>query len=177
MTMTRCAVLLRGINVGGRTRLTMSDLRSLLTDLGYSEVETYLQSGQAFLTTADDRARVEEAVAAALAERLGLTLDVMVRTHADLLAVVEANPFPAAAAAPTTLHAVLTDGAPDLARLPALAGDLGTEAYVVTEGVVYLHTPDGLGRSVLGGLDWRRAGVRATARNWRTLLVLVDRTA
>lgn len=175
--MTRCAVLLRGINVGGRNRLPMADLTALLTGLGYADVSTYLQSGQAFVSTDDAPAAVESAVAAALQERLGLTLEVMVRTHGELAAVAAANPYPDAVAEPKTLHVVLVDGTPDLTRVPALAKGLGTDRFAVVEGAVYLHTPDGLGRSVLGGVDWRRTGVRATARNWATMQVLLERTS
>ena len=88
----RTAALLRAINVGGNNRIKMADLRALLEGLGHTDVDTYLQSGNVAFTPADPKAK-ESALRAqlerAIADELGLTIDVMVRTHRELAAVME----------------------------------------------------------------------------------------
>lgn len=173
--MTRYAVLLRGINVGGRNRLPMAAWRERLAADGLGDPQTYLQSGQAFVSTDLAADEVERLVHDGLLAGFGLDLEVMVRDHGQLAAVLAGLPFPQQAAAdPTKVTVVFLDGTPDLSGLDPAA--FVPDEFVLGDGVVYLHTPDGMGRSKLGAYDWRRAGVRATARNWRTLLALVDKT-
>src|SRR4051794_19876414 len=111
----RYAMLLRGVNVGGNAKIAMADLRSLLTGLGFQDVKTLLQSGNAvFLADptsvaagtaravgtnrAESARRAESALAGqieeALAEQLSLRTRVLLRTHEHLAAVIDANPFP-----------------------------------------------------------------------------------
>jgi uncharacterized protein (DUF1697 family) len=95
--MARLALLLRAVNVGGRT-VRMADLRELLTDLGYGDVKTHLASGNAVVATRTRPATVAAATSDAIRERLGMDVPVIVRTHAELevtvsrLAPVELNP-------------------------------------------------------------------------------------
>ena len=74
--MARLVALLRGINLGRSRRVAMADLRELLEDLGYEDVRTHLQSGNAVLTTGDRPAVVAEAIAAGMAERFGMDVSV-----------------------------------------------------------------------------------------------------
>src|SRR5882672_4085362 len=93
----RYAALLRGINVGGNKKIAMADLRLLLSGLGHGEVSTLLQSGNAVFTAPpSDAARLAAQIEAALADQLGLTSSVLLRTHQQLAAVVDGNPFPSA---------------------------------------------------------------------------------
>ena len=111
--MTRYAVLLRGVNVGGGNRIAMADLRALLERRGCTDVRTYLQSGNAVVD--HDGADLTAAVEQALTDELGLSVAVLVRTAAELDAVVEACPFEVAD--PKAVHAVFLGGpAPELDR-------------------------------------------------------------
>ena len=89
--MARLVVLLRGINVGGAKRVAMADLRALLEDLGYGDVATVLQSGNAVVTTGASSAAAEAAIERAIADRLGLEVAVIVRTGGQLAKIVAAD--------------------------------------------------------------------------------------
>ena len=177
MTTTYIA-LLRGINVGGHTKLAMADLRSVLEALGHGDVATYLQSGNAVFTS--DRTDAD-ALGAELTERLsadlGVSPTVMIRTAPELVAVAEANPYPEQARAdPTRVHVGFLSAEP--ADPAALSFDQASHApeELVHEGqTVYLHLPDGIGRSRLAADLVRRVrDVEVTMRNWRTVARLVD---
>ena len=174
---TRHVSLLRGINVGGHNIISMARLRALYEALGCEDVATYLQSGNVVFRRDRDPAGVGRGVERAIKRELGLDIRVLDRTHADLAAIVEADPFPGAdpsrrvvmflSAAPGTEIAREVDHVqlgPDEARL------IGLE--------MHLHCPDGIGTSKLPGLlTERRLGVTATARNWRTVTKLLDLSA
>lgn len=166
--------LLRGINVGGNNLISMARLRALYEALGCEDVTTYLQSGNVVFRRERDPAGIGRGVERAIKRELGLDVRVLDRSHADMAAIVDADPFPGAdqsrrfvmflAAAPGTEisreieHVRL---GPDEARL------LGRE--------IHLHCPDGIGNSKLPGLlSDRRLGVTATTRNWRTVSRLLE---
>lgn len=176
MSHQRLALLLRGINVGGR-KLPMADLRALLTELGHTDVKTILASGQAVVTS--DRAPDE--VAAELEQRLavdaGLRTEVMVRTGAEIAAIVAANPFPGADA-DGARHAVMfyreEVTAKHLERLdPA---KYAPDEFVAHGREIYLHLPNGFADSKLG-LDVLKLRIAATGRNWNTVRKLEALTA
>lgn len=95
--MTGYVALLKGVNVGRSKRIAMSDLRSLLADLGYADVATYLASGNAIFNTSSARpvaslaADIEERITAELA----MAVRVIVRTAGELAAVIARNPLAA----------------------------------------------------------------------------------
>ena len=111
-----------------------------------------------------------------IAREFGLEVKVILRTPAELGAIVSANPFPAAVSEPSKLHVVFLEQAPqakaelDPDRSP---GDF----FTLAGSEIYMHLPSGAGRTKLS-LDWfeRRLGVRGTARNWNTLLKLLELT-
>ncbi len=175
---TTHVVLLRGVNVGGHNRVAMAELRRVLAAAGFGEVRTYVQSGNAVLTAdTDDPAVVAGEVATLLAGQLGVHAAVLARTETELRAVVDRNPFVEAAAAdPTTVHAVFLDGepsSPDAFDVDAAA--FAPEELSHGDRVLYLHLPGGLGRSALATeLGRRRSEVQATMRNWRTVTRLLE---
>jgi uncharacterized protein (DUF1697 family) len=160
--------LLRGINVGGTGLLPMKELVSLCASIGFRSVRTYIQSGNVLLRSelGEDavRARLEEALAA----KMGKRTDVMVRTLAELQAVVQENPFPDREPAKVTVAFLVSPPPRDLAeRVIAPGGEL------VKSGrrEVYVYYPDGMGRSKLKlPLD----GAAATVRNMNTVAKLVE---
>jgi uncharacterized protein (DUF1697 family) len=176
----RYVALLRGINVGGAMKLSMPDLRALLESLGYSDVSTYIQSGNAIFTSPhDDSALIGREIEEGIAGELGLSVRVLIRTPAELAAIIEANPFPAARAVPTSLHVSFLSSQPDDQRLAAIDPTrFAPDQFRLGDRVIYLHYPQGSGRSKLtNDLLERRLGVTATARNWNTvtkLLVLAN---
>lgn len=178
--------LLRGINVGGRNRVAMVDLRDVVKSLGHSDVATYIQSGNVvFSSSEQDTTALAAALERGIAERLSVKPRVVVLPGAELAAVVAANPFPDESDG-KRLHAVFRMGAlapEEIERLDTAqqrALDKGSrDELIAVERTVYLRTPDGLGRSVLaaelaGSGRAEAAGSPVTVRNWTTVTKLLD---
>ena len=170
--MSGYAALLRGVNVGGKTKIGMADLRALLTDLGFDDVRTLLQSGNAtFSVDGTDAAALEKLLEAELAEKLSLTTRVMVRTGEQLRAVLAAHPFQEKADNGSKMVALFlsADPAPEVAAEhdPRV---LDPENIAVGDRVVYQWCPAGISDSPLVG-PWleRKWRVAATGRNWNTV--------
>jgi uncharacterized protein (DUF1697 family) len=167
------AALLRGINIGPRNRISMGELRAALAEAGYDDVKTYLQSGNVVLADAKDPARKLERL---IAERFGLQIPVVVRTRVQLAAVVRANPLGKVATDPKRYQVSFLDGTLKpavVAKLEDVA--VPEERFVVRGREVYAWHPAGVARSKLWAmLAGRSLGVTATARNWATVLALLE---
>ena len=170
----RLVVFLRGINVGGHKRISMADLRTLLSERGYADVKTYLQSGNAVLSSDRGPAEVEADVSAAIAETLGHEVDVVVRTAEQLEEVVRDDPFADVRTDHRFHQAVFLGAEPDadaIARLEST--DFSPERLVVRPGVLHAWCPDGVNDSpLIKALN--RVRTTATARNWRTVEALLE---
>lgn len=166
--------LLRGVNVGGKNRLPMADLRDRFVEAGASDVRTYIQSGNVWFSAEPDQAEtVARRVHAALVAR-GLETPVIVRDREAWLRLIAGNPFPEAE--PTQLHAVLLADVPPPDVLKRLDPDRSPPDRIVARGdVVYLHTPNGVARTRYTH-DWldRTLATVSTARNWKTVRALAD---
>lgn len=163
--------LLRGINVGRAKRVAMADLRALLTDLGYEQPRTLLNSGNAVFgcptrQIGPPAARIE----AAIADRLGVRCAVLTRTATELAAVIQGDP----------LREVVTDPARYLVGFlsrplaPELVEELherdfGAERLRIVGSEAYLWCAGGIAESDLAKLKF---GVELTTRNWNTVLKL-----
>ena len=175
MTTTGVVVaLLRGINVGGHARIPMNELRSVVETLGVGEVRTYLQSGNLVLAEADDEVGVR--CERAIASHFGLDVRVLVRTAEEIGEVVAANPFPVDGLDPRMVHAVFLEAVPSAEAVERLDPDRSPpDRFVVSGTEIYLHYPNGSGRSKLDlGYFERTLGVRGTARNWNTVTALLE---
>jgi uncharacterized protein (DUF1697 family) len=179
--MPRYVALLRGINVGGRNKVAMADLRQVAAELGYTNVSTYIQSGNLlFAAGSGDPAGLAAALERRIAERLGVRPAVVVIPAADLAQVIADNPFPDAGN-PRLVHAVfriddLTEaGLAAVAEAASAARTSGSRDEAVVVGrTLYLHTPDGFGRSQLAAqLAGSPAQAGGTARNWATVTRLM----
>ena len=169
--------LLRGINVGGRNKVAMPELRALMAELGHTDVATYIQSGNAVFTSErTDTAQIADELEQAIAGRLSVSCGVVVITRDELEQVIDDNPFPAEDN-PKALHAVfrragLTDAEQAaVAEAAERAKAKGCEDEAVIVGrTMFLHTPNGLGRSELSAqLSRTAASKTGTARNWATV--------
>lgn len=170
-------VLFRGINVGGAKSVRMEALRSALLDAGFSDVASYIQSGNIVL-----RSRLGKDDVRALVERtfmacFGFDSNSMVLTAGDWQDIIRANPFAAAAADGKSLHAIILDEQPPSAALDTLRSLASTEQIALTGKTLYLYTPDGFGRSPVAAKLDRVVNVPLTARNWNTVLKLQEMVA
>jgi len=181
--------LLRGINVGGNNKVAMADLREVVASLGHGDVATYIQSGNVVFTSprADTSALAQD-LEAEIGRLLGVRPGVVVLARDELARVIADNPYPEEPS-PRAVHAVFrreemtADELSAVAAAQQRARDKGSsdEATVIGR-TLYLHTPDGMGRSELAA-QLAKAGQAmsakggGTARNWATvtrLLSLLD---
>ena len=173
--MTTLVALFRGINVGGRNSLPMEQLREILSSLGCSEVQTYIQSGNAVLTSTVAPDALTSQISAAIEQRFGFAPQVLVMTVERLAEIAAANPFPDAENEPSKLHvAFLTGAAVETDLDSLLAVRAASERFSLTDDAFYLHAPDGIGRSKLVAKLDRCLGVATTGRNWNTVAKLLQ---
>ena len=168
--MTTYVALLRGINVGGNKKVPMADLRRLLEGLGYEDVSTVLQSGNAVFEAAKaEPERIEQAIEA----ELGFDVRVLMRTHAELQEVVDGNPFGAAVERDAkNVHVWFLDRSVEPNVDPEV---IAPEEIAPGPKVLYVCYPNGMGRSTLSRhVNEKTLGVTATARNWNTVVKLLD---
>lgn len=171
----RYAAFLRGINLGSHRKVPMADLREALAGAGLSNPASYIRSGNVVFDTDLDKEATGRLVASTIAERYGFEVPVIVLDQEELTDIVDANPYAEEAAAdPTKVHLTLLDPEP-----PASTWDpvdpVPPEDFQVQGGAVYVHLPNGMGRSQLAEQLARVvADVTATTRNWRTVLAMVD---
>src|SRR3569832_2338061 len=97
-------ILLRAVNVGGFGKLSMADFREILSGLGFKNVQTYIQSGNAVIDSDGSDASVTTSVTKTLQKRLGAPVDVIVRTHNQLDSLIKNNPFPSYSVDGTRVH-------------------------------------------------------------------------
>jgi len=175
--MMRWAALLKGVNVGGNRKLPMADLRDFLTGLGLGDVKTLLASGNVVFDAQEkDAAKLEAYLEGEAKAKLGLDTGWLLRSHAELAGVVKANPFPDAATAHPNHLLVHFHRDPFPTSLLPLAHD-GPERLAAHGRELYVDYPDDVGHSKLPqAMSKAKFPKLVTARNWNTVLKLVELT-
>ena len=171
--MTVYILLFRG--VGGATQLPTKPLREALTDAGFENAGTYINSGNAYLKTDKPRAEMLKTVASICEKQFGFTKAIYAPTLAEWKTVIRNNPFEGRFEAGRFLHASWLEAPPtteNMERLRALVVE--GEGIEVVGKVAYLNTPGGLSSSKLGAKFDKGLGVPNTARNWNTVLKLAE---
>ena len=171
--------LLRGVNVGGKNKLAMSDLVALFAAAGAADVRTYIQSGNVVFRAAPGGVvRLAKAVTAAIEREHGLRVPLVVRTAAELERVAGANPFlrGKARADEDSLHVVFLADEPGAAARAALdPGRSPPDEFVALGREIYLRLPNGAARTKLTNAWFDSTlATTSTMRNWRTVLKLVE---
>ncbi len=174
--MTSYVALMRGINVGGKNKVPMARLRVMFETLGHGDIVTYIQSGNVVFTSAAKPPRVARDIAAGIEQEFGIRVPVVVRTRAELAKVVATNPYVKAGADVAKLHVTFLADRPAAAAIKRLDPDRSPpDEFVVKGREVFLHLPNGMGRTKLG-VDYfeNRLGTIGTARNWNTVNKLLE---
>jgi uncharacterized protein (DUF1697 family) len=168
--------LFRGINVGGSHLLPMKDLKLLFEQNGCLDVRTYIQSGNVtFRSSMSDVSRLANLITDAVSRRHGFAPHVVVLTRAQLHKAAAGNPYPEATEDPKSVHLFFLaerPRKPDLKACEAIKRK--TERFQLKGSIFYLHAPDGFGISKLAARAEKLLGVSATARNWRTVMTLLE---
>jgi uncharacterized protein (DUF1697 family) len=169
--------LLRGINVGGKTRVDMAALREICAAVGCEDVVTYIQSGNVVLKSKLSADELRTALEAAISEEFGFGPAVMIRTAKEMAAVIDRNPYPDADG--KSIHVGFLHAPPDGATKKCLAAiDCGPEEVTVVGRDLYLHLPNGMGRAALPvQMERCLRPVPVTVRNWRTVTKVVELSA
>jgi uncharacterized protein (DUF1697 family) len=165
--MPRYVGLLRAVNVGGTGKLPMADLKSMCIDAGFTQVETYIASGNVVFVSKAAPAKIKSELEKRLRDYAGKSMDVLVRTASEMQAVVKANPFPKAP--PNHTYTIFLDEPPPRDALDRATGVNGEEMRLGTREI-YVHYAAGMGRSKLK-IPVAKSG---TARNMNTVAKLAE---
>ncbi len=172
--MNNWIILLRGINVGGHNILPMKELRGLLAGLGYENVQTYIQSGNAMIQNNHDNPMIiSAAVADVIEKKFDFIPSVLTLGMNNLQQAIENNPFESSDL--SKIHFYFLDqkpSCPDFSAIKAIQKE--SEDYRLVDTLFYLHAPEGIGRSKLAAKAETLLGVSATARNLRTVQKLMS---
>lgn len=173
--MARHVVLLRGINIGSRNRIAMPALREALEEVGFTSVQTYLQSGNVVLESRAKPETVRRKVERLIADRFGLEIGVIVRTRAELAAVVKRDPHAKVATEPKRYQVTFLEQTLPAKAVRELEQAAAADERVVVSGrEVYAWHPQTIARSKLWAkLAGKTLGVTATSRNWTTVEALL----
>jgi uncharacterized protein (DUF1697 family) len=165
--MKRYVALLRAVNVGGTGKLPMAELRAMFESLGFADVRTYIASGNVVFASKLSEKTVKTKLERALETYAGKPVGVLIRTAAELAAVLDANPFKSAA--PNRTVAIFLDAAPPADMSSGVSGQRTEE---IAPGVreIYVHYADGIANSKLK----IAAAKNGTARNMNTVATLAE---
>jgi uncharacterized protein (DUF1697 family) len=172
---SRFVALIRGINVGGRNRIMMSDLRLVVEELGYTGVVTYIQSGNLMFCGAqigDHATKIEHAIN----DRFGLAVPVVVRSVDELRVIASRHPDRNGTINPKFLHVWVLSGTPPADSVAAIdQSRFAPDRFEVIGREVYVSYPTGSGRSKLTIDVFEKAtGLTATARNLNTIRTMAE---
>ena len=168
--------LLRGINVGGHNRLPMSGLSQILKSAGCEQVKTYIQSGNVvFKADIESASQFAEQIGQAIEQEHGCCPATHLITVDELAEAIASNPYPQATTEPKTLHLSFLERSPAEELVSAAKQLLSeSESFKVIGSLLYLHAPEGIGRSKFaGGIDGALQ-MQTTGRNWRTVVKLEE---
>jgi uncharacterized protein (DUF1697 family) len=159
--------LLRAVNVGGTGKLPMSELRAMCEKAGFANARTYIASGNVVFAASESEAAVKQVLERALETYAGKSVGVMVRTGAEMAAIVAANPFAAAPGNRTV--AIFLDNPPKADALANVTHRRDEEIALGTREI-YVHYPSGIGNAKLVV----PAARNGTARNMNTVATLME---
>ena len=166
-------VLFRG--VGGATQLPTRPLKEELAAAGFKNVATYINSGNAIVSTGLDEMAATAKIAGIVREKFGFEKEILLVSRDDWRKLIDANPFPESVDVPTSLHVFALSAAPDEMSVEALKARAAKHERLAVMGkVLYFHAPEGFGTSKLPPVVDRTLGVVSTARNWRSVLKLME---
>jgi uncharacterized protein (DUF1697 family) len=175
--MSKRIALFRGINVGGKRKILMADLKALFHELNYIDAATYIQSGNVVFSTdsADKNSEIENRIEEAVAKRYGFDVPIIVKTEKELYQAIDSNPFTHEAAV-ERLHLSFLQEPPSDENLAQIATyDFAPDAFQVQESNVFVYCSGKYSDSKLTNNFFEsKLKKRATTRNWKTVLKLVE---
>jgi uncharacterized protein (DUF1697 family) len=159
--------LLRAVNIGGTGKLPMRELKAMCDAAGLAHARTFIASGNVVFRSDKSEAQIKAILEASLKAYAGKPVAVLVRTAAELHAVLKANPFPGTA--PNRTVAIFLNKPPPAGALEEIAGLAGEEVRL-GKREIYVHYGDGMAKSKLR----IPAAAEGTARNMNTVAKLAE---
>jgi uncharacterized protein (DUF1697 family) len=159
---------LRGVNLGPNNKISMPELRAMSEDLGYTDVATYINSGNLIISSTKKAATVEREISKGIKDTFGRQIDVTVRTPAQLKKILAENPYPKGNPSQVTV-AFLTKLPPAGAKQKVAGIAQDYEPFTFAGQQVYVHYSQGIGKSKLAEKFSDIIGVSSTVRNMRTI--------
>ncbi|MGB2685859.1 MAG: DUF1697 domain-containing protein [Olleya sp.] len=168
-------IFLRGINVGGHNKIKMLDLRQVLSDIGFNDVKTYIQTGNIILKTdLKDKAIITSKIEESILDHFGFNIPTLVKTKADLDLILKKCPF--TDVEKESSYFALLYNAPSQSQITALSNyDFPNEKFTITNQCIYLYSSVGYGRTKANSNFFEtKLKIKATARNFKTLTKVVS---
>ncbi|WP_010179005.1 DUF1697 domain-containing protein [Aquimarina agarilytica] len=177
--MKKRIALIRGINVGGKRKVHMKDLKVLFEDLGFTDVVTYIQSGNVIFNSnaALDTIKTASKIEQAILKVYGFEVPVVVIIANDMQQAAKANPFlNEETVSVDQLHVTFLQGIPNSEHLVKITSyPTGADQFILKDQVVYLCCQDKYHKSKLSNTFFEtKLKVSATTRNWKTVVKLVE---
>lgn len=177
--MEKKIAILRGINVGGKRKILMADLRSLLEGLGFSDVSTYIQSGNAFFSsqTKSTDLEIADEIQKAILEKYGFEVPVIVRTAKSIANAIKNNPFYEDESTDISkLHLTFLKEKPsDENRLKTETYNYEPDKFIISGSDTFIYCEGKYHKSKLtNNFFEKKLKVSATTRNWKTVLKLLE---
>jgi uncharacterized protein (DUF1697 family) len=159
---------LRGVNLGPNNKISMPALREMAEELGYTDVATYINSGNLIVSSTRKPATIEREISKAIKDNFGRPIDVVVRTPAQLRKILAENPYPDGNPSQVTV-AFLTKPPAKNAKDKVAAAAKDYEPFTFSGQQVYVNYSQGIGKSKLAERFSAIIGVSSTVRNVRTI--------
>ena len=169
--MKKYIVLLRGINVSGKNKLPMEELQGLLNDLGFQNVQTYIQSGNIILESAEGKSLTCNKIKEGIQNKFGYDIPVIARTIPEWKKAIAKYPFPTEN---TKIVAFVFLNKKVYETKIDVKG-IDEDKYLIDNDMVFIHCPSGFGKTKLANkLFEKKLNVTATTRNYNTTLKLLE---
>ncbi len=168
--------LLRGINVAGKKKIPMAELRALAEDEGFASARTYIQSGNLVFRTSLSPAAAQKSLEKAIANHFGFEVEIVVLAGTQWLAYARTSAFPdAEKSRPKTLLLAISKTGPKDGAVDLILGYAVNERAKLLGDAIWIDFVDGSGRSKVTPAVLQKAlGKSATTRNWRTVGAIAD---
>ncbi len=172
--------LLRGINVSGKNPIKMAELRTSLSGLDFSDLKTYIQSGNiVFKSKLKNEGRISNSIKEIIKKDFGFEVPTMTFTEEYLNNIIEKNPYLKDSSIELkTLHVTFLAEKPTAEKIKEIKNsDFLPDSFALGENAIYVHCPNGYGRTKINNTFFeKKLSVQATTRNWKTTLKLRDMT-
>ena len=171
--MQRFIAILRGINVGGHRKIKMADLKQMLANMGFENVETYIQSGNIAFNSNESPVKLESNIEKEISKTFGFDVPVIIRNREEMANVINSNPYVDSSEI-TSLFVTFLSSQPGQTEIEKLNQfDVGDDMFIIRGKDIFMKCIGPYHKSKLtNALFEKNLKIKATSRNWKTCLKL-----